>query len=402
MTFKEVYMTPINWIKVGAIWLTDLINLCWDPFDDFVEEPMTNDLAGLEALFSADIEARFVQPSGEFWYQIPRPSDAGDTALFQGLFTGCKIMASANATKQIDFLSTLFKNGVLIRGYYPDGTPNDTTSNDSATGVLFFFYAALRWGSSQVRDSARALLRTWINSLMAHDGALVDLAGAPTTYGALDNGVLTDPLRITLYLAILALGIVAWPDAMEIRDEYNRVYDTYEALIPYPKVKLLWWDTDYDTHRAAIHAHVAYWATHDERYKAALVRIWRISHKTNNAWVYTLCRDVLDAKDDALVVRMLGTFSFTKRQLGNVESINLLEPWVFWPPNFPSWLSFLGLPQIKCKHALPIYKRGSQDFFWQRGPFSLNEWVGNKTADTYHSGLDVLICGWLASRLGII
>src|SRR5262249_35721049 len=128
MTLEEVYMQPINWLKVGALWLADTINLLWDPFTDYVEAPMTTDLAGLEALFAADIEARFSQPSGEFWYQIPRPSDSGDTALFQGLFTGCKIMANADVTKQINFISTLFKNGVLIRGYYPNGEANDTTS----------------------------------------------------------------------------------------------------------------------------------------------------------------------------------------------------------------------------------------------------------------------------------
>lgn len=402
MNIEEIYMQPINLLKVGAIWLADTINLLWDPFKDYVEEPMTTDLGGLEALFAADIEARFVQPSGEFWYQIPRPSDAGDTALFQGLFTGCKIMASADVTNQMSFIQTLFKNGVLIRGYYPNGEPNDTTSNDSATGMLFFYYTALRWGTPLVRSQAAGLLRLWINSLLAHGGALVDLNGQVTTYGALDNGVLTDPLRITLYLAILSLGIAFWPDAPEIRSEYERVYHTYYSILAYPKVKLLWLDTDYDTHRAAIHLHVLNYVMKDDIFKRGLQRVWRIMHKTNNAWVYMLCRDALDAKDDALVGRMLGTFSFQKRQQGNVQNVNPAEPSVYWPPNFPSWLQFLGTPQLKCQHALPIYKRGSQDFFWQRGPFSLNEWVGNVNADTYHSGLDILVCGWLASRLGVI
>jgi hypothetical protein len=402
MTIESLYMAPINWLKVGVIWLCDLVNLLWDPFNDYVEEPMTQDLGSLEALFAADIEARFVQPSGEFWYQIPRPSDAGDTALFQGLFTGYKIMSGGDITQQLSFIQTLFKNGVLIRGYYPNGEPNDTTSNDSATGLLFFFYTALRWGTPAVRSQAGALIRTWINSLMAHGGCLVDLNGQTTPYGALDNGVISDPLRVTLYLAILAVGMAYWNDAVEIYSEYARIYSTYRPMLAYPKVKFLWWDTDYDTHRAAIHTHVAWWVTKDDIYKKALQRIWRISHKTNNAWVYTLCRDALDTRDDALVGRMLGTFSFQKRQLGNIQSLNPTEPSVYWPPNMPAWAPSLGQPQLKCRYALPIYKRGSQDFFWQRGSFSLNEWMGNVNADTYHSGLDILICGWLASRLEIL
>jgi|SRR5579864_489883 len=402
MTLEEVYMQPINLLKVGAIWLADTINLCWDPFEDYVEEPMTTDLTGLEALFAADLEARFVQPSGEFWYQIPRPSDAGDTALFQGLYTGYKIIKGDNVDTQLAFINTFFKNGVLVRGYYPNGEPNDTTSNDSATGLLFFFYAALRWGNSDVRAKAGALLRTWLNSLIAHGGCLVDLNGQTTPYGALDNGVMTDPLRITLYLALLALGKVYAPDTVIYHSEYARIYSTYYPILAYPKVKLLWWDTDYDTHRAAIHLHVLKYLMNDKVYDNGLKRIWRICHKTNNAWVYVLVRDALDNRDDALVGRMLGTFSYQRREQGNIQSLNPTEPSVYWPPKPPAWLPSLGQPKLRCKHALPIYKRGSQDFFWQRSMFSLNEWVGNVNADTYHSGLDILLCGWMASRLGIL
>jgi len=396
MQIANLYMPFINAVKVGVIWLTDLINWCWDPFQEYVDVPLTNDLGSLEALFTADLEARFMQPSGEFFYEIPRPADAGDTALFQGLCTAMKIMKGDNVDTQIAFINTLFVNGTLIRGYRNDGTPNDTTSNDSATGMLFFFYAALRWGSADVRNKSGALLRTWANNLRAHNWALVDLQGNPTQYGKLEDGVMTDPLRITLLLALLS--VVRIYDQSFAQD-YADLYEKYHSILAYPKVKLLWWDTSYDTHRAAIHLHVLATLMNDPLYKKGLQRIWRITKKENNAWVYTLCHDFLDDRDDALVWRILGTFDFQRRQLGTVESLNPGVPTVNWPPKWvPSWL---GNSIERCKYALPFSQRGSQDFFWQRCMFSKDEWIAKNWPEPYHSGLDILICGWLASRLGI-
>lgn len=384
----KFYMPVVNWLKVGAIWLTDLVNKVYDPFIEPLDYDPICDPKSLETLFSADLEARFIQPWGEFFYQIPRPLDAGDTALFQGLCTAMKILKNADVTNQLMFISKLFINGTLIRGYdLHTGAPNDTTSNDSATGMLFFFYVALHWGNDDVRTKAGALLRTWVNNLRAHNWALTDLQGNPTQYGALEDGIKTDPLRITLLLGILSVAMAYDPS---FNLDYADLYSQYKPLLAYPKVKLLWWDTDYDTHRAAIHLHILAWMTKDEVYIKGLNRLWRISEKTQNAWVYTLCAPFLtENKDDNLVRRMLSTFDFNRRQLGTVQSLNPDVPSVKWGSN------------IRAKYALPLYRRGSQEFFWQRNMFSKDEWVGNTTGGTYHSGLDFLICGWLANRLGL-
>jgi hypothetical protein len=379
------FMPVVNWIKVGAIIGTDIVNKLYDPFDLPSYSLLSNEPYMLEPLFYADLEARFMQPSGEFFYQIPRPADAGDTALFQGLATGMKILKGADVSKQLEFINTLFINGALIRGYDNNGKPNDTTSNDAATGMLFFFYTALRWGSSDVRSKAGALLRIWVNNLRAHNWSLVDLQGNPTKYGALEDGIKTDPLRMTLLLSILSVAMAYDPS---FNQDYADLYNRYRPILAYPKVKLLWWDTDYDTHRAAIHLHILYWMTKDEVYAKGLRRIWRISEKTQNAWVYTLCASALDKPDGAFIRRILSTFDFNRRQLGTLESLNPDVPSVKWGSN------------IRAKYALPFYQRGSQEFFWQRCMLSKDEWVGNTWGGTYHSGLDFLICGWLANRLG--
>lgn len=384
-----------NIIKVGVIWLTDIINWCYYPFilQQTYELPSQN-LQNLETLFNADLEARFMQPTGEFYYTLPRPSDAGDTALFQGLATGMKILRGDDITKELAFIKTLFPNNRLIRGYYSDGTMNDTTSNDSATGMVFFFYCALKYGTPILHAEVTNILIPWLRQLKIDNWALCTQNGTPTTYGVLDNGVLTDPLRITVLLALLALSTYA--SSSEFAGDYVEIYKKYEPILSYPKVKVLWYDTKYDTHRAAINLHVLYAITHDKKYKDGLQRIWRITKKENNAWVYTLCYPALDTNaENPIVITMLSTFDFAKRQLGNVQSLNDDQPSLNWPKKLPFGIT---TPIVRCKYPLPLNKRGSQDFFWQRNMNSLDEWVGNTTADVYHSGLDFLICYHLAKQ----
>lgn len=397
--FKHPIIFISNVVKVGVIWLTDIINWCYYPFtlQQTYGLPAQN-LQNLEALFDADLEARFIQPTGEFIYTLPKPADSGDTALFQGLATGMKILRGDDVTKELAFIKTLFPNNRLIRGYYNDGTMNDTTSNDSATGAIFFFYCALKYGTPILQAEAVNILMPWLRQLKVDNWALCAQNGTPTTYGVLDNEVLTDPLRITILLALLALSIYA--SSSEFVGDYAEIYKKYKPILSYPKVKVLWYDTKYDTHRAAINLHVLYAITNDKRYKDGLQRIWRITKKENNVWVYTLCYSALDTNaENSVVATMLSTFDFAKRQLGDVQSLNDDQPSLNWPKKLPFGVT---TPIVRCKYPLPLNKRGSQDFFWQRDMNSLDEWVGNTTADVYHSGLDFLICYHLAKQQGLI
>ena len=404
MKWYKLYMPIVNVLKVGVIWFTDLINKLWYPFDlvqTYGQIDVTK-LPPLETQFVADLDARFINPSGEFLYTLPRPTDAGDTALFHGLATGMKVLRGDDVSKQLDFIKTLFPNNRLIRGYRNDGTMNDTTSNDSASGILFFFYAVYKYGWPSLRVEAANILIPWLRQLKADNWALCDQQDNPTKYGVLDNGVMTDPLRVTILLALLALA--SGYSTPEFAADYDELYNKYKLILAYPKVKFLWYDTKYDTHRAAINLHVLYDITGDKRFKKGLERIWRISRKQNNAWVYTLCHPALDDTTDSFIVKsMLCTFDFARRQLGDVESINSTDssiPSVYWPVKLPFKDLFESV--LRSKYPLPLSKRGSQDFFWQRDMNSLDEWVGNTMADVYHSGLDFLICYNLAKKLGIV
>lgn len=380
-------MQPINWAKVLIIWLADTINLCYDPFEKNTNLEPVDSIVNLDNLFAKELDEEFMMPSGEFLYQHPRPNDSGDTALWQGICTGMKILRRNDVTQQMKFLKSLFINNALIRGYhYGTNLPNDTTSNDSATGPLFAFYCALRFGDEATKEQAGALLLPWVKNLKEHDWTLVDQTGVPTPYGKLENGILTDPLRITLLLALLALAMAYDPS---YNVDYAKLYTKYKPILAYPKVKLLWLDTSYDTHRAAIALHILYWMTRDEVYRKGLKRLWRISEKSNNVWAGVLCAEALDESIEEITDMVLSTFDYKKRQLGNIESLN------------PDWPSVKWGSNVRAKKPLPLNKRGSQDFFWQRHPFSKDEWVGVTYPDVFHSGLDFLVCLHLARRLGL-
>jgi hypothetical protein len=377
-------MLIINLIKVGAIWIADIINRLIDPFEETAFTDTTN-LEGLENLFSVNLEAGFKR-DGWFLYQTPFPEDAGDCALFQGLYTAYRFL-KGDLEGDLCPLSSLFKNARLIRGYRADGTVNDTTSNDAGTGMLLALYCAWQYMHPMVLGLSTV---QWAQRIIDDGYALADQNGAPTTYGQLEQGWKTDPLRVTLLLAILALAMKI--DRAKFEPHYDAIYRKYKEILPYAKVKLLWWDTDYDTHRAAIHLHILWELTRDETYKDGLLRLHRITRKANNAWVNVLCAPVLAPEDVNLSI--LSTFHSgirSNRQSlnsGTVESVK-------WGSN------------ELAKKALPIWRRGGQDFFWQRNMFSLDEWVGNTGADSpeytiHYTGLDFLLCYWMAKRQGLL
>jgi hypothetical protein len=111
--------------------------------------------------------------------------------------------------------------------------------------------------------------------------------------------------------------------------------------------------------------------------------------KYNNPWVEALCAPALDRSE--MNLSMLYTFTYEDRIKGAIQSINsgTVES-VKWGGN------------VRAKQTLPMNKRGSQEFFWQRSMFSLDEWVGLTEAYVHHSGLDFLLCYWLAKRQGTL
>ncbi len=372
----------INYLKVGFIWIADTINRMYYPFKK-VSYLYTESLAEDERLFSHQLATSFVD-NGRFKYQVPMPADEGDAALYQGIYCAMINLKYPDACAEVQqanqALGGFFRDGILIRGIRNDGTVNDTTSNDSGTGMLFGLYHI--WcRSTWEADSA---IQRWADCIIDSGYALTDLSGKPTQYGQLEDGIKTDPLRLTLLLGVLALA--ARVAGTKYQVHYDKLYKKHYPLMKYPKVKLLWWDTDYDTQRAAMHLYVLYNLTGDKVYADGLGRTARITDAENNAFVQTLCWPFNGLEVDLSILR---TFNLLTRLNGNVAVQNSV-PTVKWGNH------------ERATMALPIEQRGSQEFFWSRNMFSVNEWAGNATAGVHHSMLDFLIVYWMAVRLKLL
>lgn len=371
----------ISYVKVLIVIVCDLVSKYYNPFTRNSTTYIT-DLEVIEKRFMEHLLAS-LKPTGEFKYEDPCPSDFGDGALWNGIYLATLALAGKPVIPTLEMIKRcFFVNGILIRGYDSNLEPNDTTSNDSATGMMFGLYCVMAYGDPAERWTATRLINSWVSNIVQSGLALTDLSGKPTKYGKLENSLLTDPLRLTLLLSLLRLS--SEPSSLVL---YNKLFKEYRPILKYPKVKLLWLDTDYDTHRAAIHLHVLCMLTGDRVYSEGLKRLWRISKETNNSWVYALCSP---AVIDELGLNWLYTFDAEKRLIGNIQSLHPDVEAIKWGK------------RIRAKQTLPLSERGSQDFFWQRNMFSKDEWIGYTEATTKHTGLDFLVCYWLAKRLELL
>ena len=364
----------IPWIASRLINFSDVLNRVFDPFEKTYYPEYVTDLKALDSQFYQHMIEKFVE-DGKFRYQLPMPPDHGDEALYQGFYLALECIRPGSemvkSQQALIALSNLFDQGRLMRGKNIDGTWNDTTSNDSATGAIFGLHHAIRMNMI----GARTILSLWVSNIVKNEYALVDLNNKPTKYGKLEDGIKSDPLRITLLLAILKEA--SFIDG-KFETHYKKLYKKYYDFLAYPKVKIFWLDTEYDTQRAAIHLNILYTLTKDEVYKQGLRRLHKICWKSNNAFVEALCAGAVPSCE--LDFDILKTFTLQHKLKGNVETINSdWAPQVKWGKH------------IRCAYALPIDKRGSQEFLWSRNMFSLDEWVGFKEPVVYHSGLDYLL-----------
>lgn len=399
-----------NVVKVGAIWATDAVNAIYDPFRNFdrPEEPKYFEHLKEKAVkFETDLQDFWWPTHNVFLYTLP--GNSGDQALWHGVYTA--MLASkysvTGALVDITVLEEAVKGLLshqqplgeplprLIRGWREDGTYEDEVSNDQASGHLLGIYFAWKYGNVACRVAAKTLITGLADELAINSNNLINADGSPTKHGKLENGLYTDPLNLTLLLAIYKLAYeIVGENLYKIR--YDDLCEKYRILIPYAKVKLLWLDEQQAGHRAAIHYTILCDLEKDHdlnrKYLRGLLRVWRISRKGANPWIYFLVRRIclVDPAHENLVRKHLKEFTLEDKQ-HNAERINSTGVETF------KWGGHL-----RCRQPLPRWRVGSQDFFWQRHLYSADDWIGNGTGNLRHNGGDFLAAYWGLRSLRII
>lgn len=396
-----------NVVKVGGIWLADLVNRVGDPYQEF-DRPL--DAKYFEYLHEK--EKKFDNDMGAFYwpernvYLYTRPGNSGDQCLWHGIYTTMWALKNSVTRDHFTQLHSCLEGmrsflvpsdvGVrLIRGWREDGTYEDEVSNDQATGFLAGVYFGWKYGDIYCRDVARELITGFADELAIHGNKLVNKDLTPTKHGKLENGLATDPLNLTLALA-------TYKTAYEITGErlyqvrYEEFVQKYSLLIPYASVRLLWWEKTHHAHRAAIHYSILCDLEKDHdlnrKYLRGLIRTWSMERKSANPWIYYLLRRVClyDPEDLDKCRKHLKEFTLEEKQY-NAERINSDKVETFQWGNHK-----------RCRQPLPRWRVGSQDFFWQRHLYSADDWSGNGAGNIRHNGGDFLVAYWGLRSLRLI
>lgn len=416
--FKHPIILFANMFKVSVFWSTDIINHVWSPFDSFTRPlvlkrtELLSDKANqfetaLSKCFHDDLVYDSTLTNGVLF------DDVGDEALWHGLAVamwGIKysVTKDSNDLEQIhkgmvglDLHQTAHGEPVrrLIRGVQDPLNPKtsfiDDVSNDGATGHILGIYYAWKYGDAAIKQQAVVLARGIADEILNNNYCLIGPTGVSTTYGKLISGLLTNPMALTLCLAILKVASVITTDP-KYDVAYNDVLDTYGSakLYNYPKVSFLSFNNWNDDHRAAIHLSIL--ADFDDRFTAGLKRLWKLNKDSGNAWIAYLCGMHFSIPTSDLTACMTRLNEFYVEDETNAQKINSTNPLVAGlgiklKKYAPLW--FMKGNTI-ASQPLPLWWTGSQDFRWQRCPYSVDDWIGNTTPNQMFFGVDFLIVYW--------
>lgn len=423
-------MILLNWLYVGLVKLADWYTRLRDPFDEFTRKAIfphePGPLIDKEQQFFDQLVGRFmvIADKAIVWNYKKMGNgqlDLGDQALWHGMTTFMLCLRSrAVPTAQMYDLVERSANGMLLHQHVNVETKprlvrgvadssglvyQDDASNDTLTGHLLGIYGLLKYGTGPARQTGVNLARNIADSIIDNNFCLTKADGKPTTHGKLINGALTDGLNLSLALAAIKLASYSFNGMLlEYELAYKMLLKKYKQRVPYGYVQLNQIGHDYDAHRAMIAYSILadLEKDHDTNrlYVQGLVRGWKHDRKSRNPWMYYLLRRtmLLDPED----------FNGCLQRLAEMEPVNKMfvqerknsvdaDLWAKRGISFFTWRK-----KLKSSQPLPIWMVGSQDFFWQRSPYSVDDWIGVQPGELEHNGVDFMVAYWGLRELKLI
>lgn len=394
----------ISFIKMCAIALADKITDWVEPYEDFDRPADIKDHQPLHEKarqFEQLIRDNFLILDGRIvTYKLPYPKasaapfDLGDQSLWHGMATYAQALfhrlepTEENGKILLDYLDGMDAeqpNDILARGVNYGQETRWDVSNDQATGHLLGLWGAYRYGRNEHGFKARTLMMRWMSKVIEAGYALTNPNGEVTEFGQLDAGWKTDPVRISLLLAMLLTAHAMTEDQAYI-EHYDDLKAKYGWLLEFPKARFLWLDTHYDTHRVAIHlAILRHEHPQEKRYGRALGRLMDLARKQGNAWILALAGSEIGFKesDRELVMKCLSEFSVADKSYntGRHLSTDPTIPQTHWPPAFLHGQPVAYQPVAK-------WKKTSRDFSYQDHPYSLDSRGDGEAPDSMFTGVD--------------
>jgi hypothetical protein len=402
-----------NLIKQLGIGVVDLVNNALDPYDDFTRPFLPPDsnirLRAKAERFVVQLMVDFKGYGGLFLYNRPAAGDTtadyGDQAVHHGLATAA--LAFGHAVEQVDAddvhgaaaaIGNLFWHEKLIRGVDPIGPADvphlfaDDASNDTATGALCGIYFAARYGATDSGCEGIENIRKLADELIANGYALVRQDGTPTTYGRLINGVLTDPQRASLALAIFRAA-ASMTGAPIYHQHFAKLNKAYGALLRFADFKFLDLTKSYEPHRSAIHLHILGLEAQGDsdlvaRVAGGLARIWKLHRKQRDPWIAALVNRFWRIPDHEMadVVRRLHEYPVDGKPAPS-EKINSADAG-YWKDRGVKFIK-VG-DNLRSSQPLPYHRLPAQDFWPQRHPYMCDGFAGARDTFVRHNAADFL------------
>lgn len=353
-----------------ALWLTDM----FEPFEEFTRP---EELASsLSLAYKADLMresfSKFIIRNGtttlsRLSLDPLQPEDIGDQALWHGVYSAFVYVNPKFAEGLMDHQP----NGRLIRGIDSNGRAEDYASNDSACGHLVGLAAY----------DLRAEAEMWAKNVRDAGGCLLDPDNKPTKYGVLDNGWKSDPLRITLLLAIYKLG--------GLEKEHQALKRKHYGMLAYPYARLLWWGNYQDLLRGALQLNYLAKQDPDTVFRKGLLSLMKIARKHGNVFVMALCGEIVGftEADRELALKVMREFPI--KDLNRGVQLSEKMPHTKWGE------------ELVARQPLPKWKKWNQDFEWQRNPYALDSRLPAGEADSYLNGGDYLAAYNLGLKIGL-
>jgi len=423
--------------KSAALSFIDWINSKSDPYVDFkrpIELPPGTSIMGTKEGRLSELDSHYerqmavvghVRHGGRLFLH-ETPNDMGDLCIFQGIYTGTKVLEAAvyptsekiaARDRAVEGLR-LYTQPHLVRGvsvmgasrefYIDDPTWDkfyferngywirEDASVDSFSGWLFGMACAIKYGDPndvKVRENIIAY-----GNLLGDDGyVLRNRDRRVTRYGKIKPGIFQAP-SINLAMA----GFYRMTEAAgQPNDRWKIIAKKY--CKDFAKTETHWlgkrkWHND---HMAILFGLTYMMVSEDgdpgrEEARAGLERLIKKNEKMGNAFLIH-------------AARMVG-ISVPLRQIEIADQVLSEFSLSTTPPNGKMPVERINSGDIEtveygnekiARTPLPIWKRPAHEHFWQRNPFSVDDYIGHRSPHKTFNGFDFRVA-YACRHLGLV
>lgn len=431
-------MNPIiylsDWIKAGAISLGITLTSVFQPYTDFKrpENIIQNiPLQQKADIFESNILEKHLSQDGIFLYEIPDTGVLGDMCTWNGVHVAYRairygytkdpndLVLLKRCIKSLELMQThpATGNTLLIRGVLrttelpnPDqGQPrtfqNETwtwtenASGDSFGGHMFGMAMSYKYGDQEVKDYVADLSRKLYLKLKADKYHLTNSDGSKTKFHQIGPMVISSPMSVTNLLVLAKILELHYPNEV-VGKEYHRlaIHCNQINVASHTFPMFLWQKKYAGLNLAKMSLYSLYELEINPKYKKKYAkgfkRGWKALKEDGDSlltiMVFHINSKIVKQRQLDRALSVLNEFS-TNHKLG--VPIDLRAE---------TSIRKVTWGELKAVEPYPVWQQPAKDYYWQRDPHGLKDWLWCTTPYNEFTGVDFLIAYYMGRLHGVI